>query len=1451
MSIQYPLLNSCLCSLHVLPTDYHTLPGTLQNLNAKIRSAVIRVFNSTLDVMDDKLSSLLLDGHNKEWDFMEYYLCLEEMSSLYSCMSLYEEALECMERAENRLTIELSKAAEKGVTNWVKSMLSISYDRLIKDPTIISTYENPERLELVHRRKANLFELRAHILTRECALLQALDRISELPHRAVRTIRLCTKEARDLRIPVPAFQLYFWTFLTSLQTLDIFRRGTRCVPKTEDFINLRRKFLHTYNLLHYSPTFTANSSTGTNSSNILSADEDSNGPSNISDLRTSTLLSAKYKALESLDLLEDVSLKTEGTFSILARAVLASVVADYHVRHGRRAAQNQDLVGTSRWTVDLWRRACIALSRLGRSTDLWPDPIHRQTRGVRPDSLNGAMLISIMEMFNSSANISTNVSSDKHLGFGGSFGAQLSIAFISSESFEEVYRKFAGACIFFQSCSGAKRGSTYMSLELADFYRDRGNFLNAESLYHQATKIFLKESWTELATYSLLQQAFCQQVQWRTENVDSIESSVFRRYVQTALLLAITPATILHYCYDLLKRRGAYFGNLFGEGAIDFDATSAEKVAILPPWWPEDWWAHALETVAEHFARTASPAAISTSPENLTLRRPLVPLSVHSLWPLFRLHALDLEEANPHTHRQVIRLHLRLIGVRPMLVKVSVGARPTTIEDWSKPPLSRGFNDKQGYNSAKFFNVDMASEGARSGIIASNSDSHLIVPKDGSLHRRQSTEDRDMPFSSANTPLIPLLEPSGTKESVIQRLFRRSSTGGRPTRQLFKKKIASSSDMNGEVGHIKRPTSIDFLSYRGRLNTLDKVAPLPQDSILDGLALTADDDRSTSIPGLTSENASAVAVSVFSDSAAVRRHKKGLSLSDLSSFAAKIWRNETPEKSNNRDSNGQNGPIITTKAIVLDSEVLTSFYSRCHSTNPFHCKLPNTAKYLIEDEGDAITFDPGDNYLVLETMTCGFYLPTEIKIYIYNDAESANADMPCFVFSSILTPEHFSSTWSSEPLLRRLLPRVEQIEAIRLSTIYKVPQAQDRGTSATVMSSMNQPVFLTVRVGDLSIEHSSNGLSDQTSGNGSISSDTHVRLLRKPNNQPASIWKQRYTVDPPEEEEDEGGKTSSWNDLGPLVVAPGEKPPTSSKEYPPGTRLCPLQSFLLRPKPNEQVSIVLPTGRPYPIDFLYAGILIFNVKVSRLQGKEVLIQLRVAVRDSTWPVLGSVDEKESSPHLNPFYCQERIAFRLSAPKLVLRPSPDAVTPSLLPSLPSTPAQTSAVWMSGHSNPMRPTLLSGPQRSISVVEFAPPSPAMLATVATASRSGLVNAADNKSESGHSFFSLSKDEESLSTGSGDKDSTADSEDQAPIQLVESSDYEGIVSYGRPITVAWIVQWSYFKKFSRPTPKSESVGVIADFSFLVGSKFDAVRPLINDEKSSQQNGFGAFFARSAQKK
>lgn len=63
-------------SLHDLPSDYEAYPGTLQALNVKLRNAVIRVFNTTLDAMDNRAEKLAANQQDKDWDFMDYFLCM-------------------------------------------------------------------------------------------------------------------------------------------------------------------------------------------------------------------------------------------------------------------------------------------------------------------------------------------------------------------------------------------------------------------------------------------------------------------------------------------------------------------------------------------------------------------------------------------------------------------------------------------------------------------------------------------------------------------------------------------------------------------------------------------------------------------------------------------------------------------------------------------------------------------------------------------------------------------------------------------------------------------------------------------------------------------------------------------------------------------------------------------------------------------------------------------------------------------------------------------------------------------------------------------------------------------------------------------------------------------------------------------------------------------------------
>ncbi|VDN13739.1 unnamed protein product [Dibothriocephalus latus] len=140
-------------------------------------------------------------------------------------------------------------------------------------------------------------------------------------------------------------------------------------------------------------------------------------------------------------------------------------------------------------------------------------------------------------------------------------------------------------------------------------------FSQSEALYHWATKAFLRYSWPELATYTLLQEAFCQQVQWRTERTQDV--SVFR-------------------------------------------STQPSDV-IYPAWWPQNWWQESLAAVAEHHVRHN---ADQSGKKRMPLLAPHPPLSVHSLRPLFKLISVDLKNANAATHNQCILLQLNVSGYR-------------------------------------------------------------------------------------------------------------------------------------------------------------------------------------------------------------------------------------------------------------------------------------------------------------------------------------------------------------------------------------------------------------------------------------------------------------------------------------------------------------------------------------------------------------------------------------------------------------------------------------------------------------------------------------------------------------------------------------------------------------------------------------------------------------------
>ncbi|VDN42334.1 unnamed protein product [Dibothriocephalus latus] len=132
------------------------------------------------------------------------------------------------------------------------------------------------------------------------------------------------------------------------------------------------------------------------------------------------------------------------------------------------------IVGTSHWTVELWRRACASLSQLGRLLDLWPSISHTaRTRKASTANANHLLLSMLRSETAGKVGSSDKAAAELFRSFvdRGSVGAKLSVAISSRESFYQTYRKMINVAVFFLWSSKRKRMSVLTSLDLADFFR--------------------------------------------------------------------------------------------------------------------------------------------------------------------------------------------------------------------------------------------------------------------------------------------------------------------------------------------------------------------------------------------------------------------------------------------------------------------------------------------------------------------------------------------------------------------------------------------------------------------------------------------------------------------------------------------------------------------------------------------------------------------------------------------------------------------------------------------------------------------------------------------------------------------------------------------------------------------------------------------------------------------
>ncbi|VDK30853.1 unnamed protein product [Dibothriocephalus latus] len=97
-----------------VPTDFQSASGAWQSLLSKMRNLILRALGSKLDTAENTAKSLLASHSEADWDFMDFLDCQEEIATLYSCLNLSEEAMQCLDKADHWLTSSLAEAQEGG-----------------------------------------------------------------------------------------------------------------------------------------------------------------------------------------------------------------------------------------------------------------------------------------------------------------------------------------------------------------------------------------------------------------------------------------------------------------------------------------------------------------------------------------------------------------------------------------------------------------------------------------------------------------------------------------------------------------------------------------------------------------------------------------------------------------------------------------------------------------------------------------------------------------------------------------------------------------------------------------------------------------------------------------------------------------------------------------------------------------------------------------------------------------------------------------------------------------------------------------------------------------------------------------------------------------------------------------------------------------------------------------
>ncbi|KAA3677594.1 trafficking protein particle complex subunit 10 [Paragonimus westermani] len=538
------------------------------SLIRSLRKIIMEVFHLTIQDYNAHIQLLKDAQASPGWDFFEYLNRKEEVAELYLAVKGFEDALHEyyeLEALFTNTTRGFQGGADSQGPGWIEKLRS---RRLCENGvySFLSNYPfvNPtsgcHSSRLVRTRKATVFDIRAHLLAREFALLKTLNRVHEFPARALSHINSALEESKKLELcstPVPA---YCWAFLCSLNCLELMGTGS-----AEQAID----------------------SADSLSTVLGAAVAAACGLQSPAARQTDPLFTVGETAVSveasGFQLTDNVFLRVPDTVNPIAPP-LAALVHRIYTRilsstNMTSKTLSSAVLSTIRCArislVNLWTVVFVQLTRLGHLLSLWSMP----KEAVRHSNLNllTAIKMSIISSPHSADHTTSAV--HKHL-----------TALLSSQSvYGEIYVAVAQTLIGFLRLLDQPRKAIYVWCLLANFLQHVQARPDACDIYSTVLAVYLRHNWPQLSVRVYLQLAYCLRMGIRESqgNVDALLEDFLKRYFHCCIVLSWAPPACLEAALHSLKPTSNELVDL-NRLTADWDPTiSLDDFSSNDFWWSE------------------------------------------------------------------------------------------------------------------------------------------------------------------------------------------------------------------------------------------------------------------------------------------------------------------------------------------------------------------------------------------------------------------------------------------------------------------------------------------------------------------------------------------------------------------------------------------------------------------------------------------------------------------------------------------------------------------------------------------------------------------------------------------------------------------------------------------------------------------------------------------------